>query len=574
MPLSDAPACVDSSADRRPTPIHDRLDRAKHLHAVAQAQQDGQSQRAAVTGAGVARGTVRHWNASPAPLAPAALSAFVETPEGVVWLRRILVAAHWSIGEQGGAGVRVVCDFLERSGLSAFIGASYGTQQAFQTELEERIVTAAAELRGTLAQAMPHRLLSIAEDETWKDGMRLVGIDLVSNFILLEQRSDERSAAAWTRALEGGLEGLNVTVVQGTSDEAKGLLAHVERDLDAHHSTDLFHLQHEVSQAMSLSLKRAEQQAESDEAKTKARWQDACAAEQAYHRRRHGPGRPPAFAARIEEALNDHVQASLACEQAHARRAEAKALIGAFGEVDHPYEIQQGQAQTPAQLEARLGMLFARLETIAEAADLSERLRAHLAKAKRLTHSLVATLTFFFMMVNTRVQALDLAPAIEQAMLDDVIPALYLERVAARSTRAEHRHRLRALSAQRLAPLQQPSHPIQSLDPQTRRHLEQVAGECADLFQRSSSCVEGRNGFLALYQHGHHRLGPRKQQVLTALHNFAIKRPDNTTAAERFFAQPHPSLLEQVLERMPWPARPARRRPRPARQPYLVPVTA
>ncbi|HSO81622.1 DUF6399 domain-containing protein [Thiocapsa sp.] len=489
------------------------MDRAKHRHAVAQAQQDGQSQRAAATVAGVARSILRHWNAPPAIAAPAVLSAFVETPEGVVWLRRILVAAHWSIGEQGGVGVRVVCDFLERSGLSAFIGASYGTQRAFHAGLEEQIVTAAAELRDTLARAMPHRTLSIAEDETWKDGMRLVCIDAVSNFILLEHRSDARSAAAWTQALEDGLEGLNVTVVQGTSDEAKGLLAHVERDLDAHHATDLFHLQHAVSQAMSLSLKRAEQQAETAEAEAKARWQDACAAEQAYHRRRHGPERPPAFAARIDEALSASVQASLAREQAHAHRAEAKALIGAFGEVDHPYEIQQGQA-------------------------------------------------------------LDLAPAIEQAMRDDLIPALYLERVAARSTRAEHRHRLRALSAQRLAPLQQPSHPIQSLDPQTRHHLEQVAGECADLFQRSSSCVEGRNGFLALYQHGHHRLSPRKQQVLTALHNFAIKRPDGTTAAERFFAQPHRSLFEQVLERMPWPARPARRRPRPAKQPYLVPVAA
>ncbi|WP_373509137.1 DUF6399 domain-containing protein [Thiocapsa sp.] len=223
-------------------------------------------------------------------------------------------------------------------------------------------------------------------------------------------------------------------------------------------------------------------------------------------------------------------------------------------------------------MEARPGTLLTRLEAIAEDADLSERLRARLAKAKRVTHRLVATLTFFFMMVNTRVQALDVAPAIEQAMRDDVIPALSPERVAARSSRAEHRHPLRALSAQRLAPLQQSSHPIQSLDPQTRRHLEPVAGECADLFQRSSSCVEGRNGVLALYPHGHHRLGPRKQQVLTALHTFAIKRSDGTTAAERFLAQPHPSLFEQLLERMPWPARPARRRPLPARQPYLVSV--
>jgi hypothetical protein len=550
------------------------LDRAKHQHAVAQAQQDGQSQRAAVTSAGVARSTLRHWNAPPATPAPAALVAFVETPEGVVWLRQILVAAHWSISEQGGAGVRVVCDFLALSGLSAFIGASYGTQQAFQVELEEQIVSGATERREALAQAMPHRLLSLAEDETWKDGMRLVSIDAVSGFILLEQTSDERSAAAWTQALEGGLKGLNVTVVQGTSDEAKGLLAHVQRDLGAHHSTDLFHLQHEVSQAMSLSLKRAEQQAETAEAAAKARWQGECAAERAYHRRRHGPGRPPAFAARIHEALTAYVQASLTHERAQAQRAEAKTLIGAFSEVDHPYDLQQGQAQTPEQLQTRLGTLFARLEAIAEEADLSGRLCAHLAKAKRLTHSLVATLAFFFMMVNSRVQALDLAPAIEQAMLNDLIPALYLERAAARSTRAEQRHRLRALSAQRLAPLQPPSHPIQSLDRATRRHLEQVAGDCADLFQRSSSCVEGRNGFLALYQHGHHRLSPRKQQVLTALHNFAIKRPDGTTAAERFFAQPHPSLFEQVLERMPWPARPARRRPRPVKPLHLVPVAA
>lgn len=207
-------------------------------------------------------------------------------------------------------------------------------------------------------------------------------------------------------------------------------------------------------------------------------------------------------------------------------------------------------------------------------ADLSERLCAHLAKAKRLTEALVATLAFFFMMVTTRVHALNLAPAIEQAMLNDLIPALYLERAARRCTRAEQRHRLARLSAQRLAPLQPPAHPIQALDRETRCHLELVARECADLFQRSSSCGEGRNGFLSLYQHGHHRLSPRQQAVLTAIHNFAIKRPDATTAAERFFAQAHAPLFEQVLERMPWPARPAKRRPRPAKPPHLLAVAA
>ena len=65
--------------------------------------------------------------------------------------------------------------------------------------------------------------------------------------------------------------------------------------------------------------------------------------------------------ARIYRARDDHVQASLARERARAQRAEAKALIGAFSEVDHPYELQQGQAQTPEQLGAHLGTLFKRL---------------------------------------------------------------------------------------------------------------------------------------------------------------------------------------------------------------------
>jgi hypothetical protein len=82
-----------------------------------------------VAAAGVARGTLRHWRAPKVLSAPPALAAFAETPEGVRWLRQMLVAAHGCITELGGGGIRVVDEFIELSGMSAFIGASYGTQQ-------------------------------------------------------------------------------------------------------------------------------------------------------------------------------------------------------------------------------------------------------------------------------------------------------------------------------------------------------------------------------------------------------------------------------------------------------------
>ena len=69
-------------------------------------------------------------------------------PRAVWWLYQLGLAAHFSITLQGGAGVRVVCQFLELSGLSAFVGASYGTHQGLNAALEEALVAVAHEQRG------------------------------------------------------------------------------------------------------------------------------------------------------------------------------------------------------------------------------------------------------------------------------------------------------------------------------------------------------------------------------------------------------------------------------------------
>ncbi|MCX6994447.1 MAG: DUF6399 domain-containing protein [Chlamydiae bacterium] len=48
------------------------------------------------------------------------------------------------------------------------------------------------------------------------------------------------------------------------------------------------------------------------------------------------------------------------------------------------------------------------------------------------------------------------------------------------------------------------------------------AKKLAELFQRSSSCVEGRNGMLSLLHHRCHRLSARGLQSLTVVHNYHI----------------------------------------------------
>jgi hypothetical protein len=80
-------------------------------------------------------------------------------------------------------------------------------------------------------------------------------------------------------------------------------------------------------------------------------------------------------------------------------------------------------------------------------------------KAERLTTQLLATLTFFFATIQAKVEALGLAPELETLVHQQLIPAIYLERVAARSTRAERRHELHRRSRALSAPLRLPDSP-------------------------------------------------------------------------------------------------------------------
>ena len=69
-------------------------------------------------------------------------------------------------------------------------------------------------------------------------------------------------------------------------------------------------------------------------------------------------------------------------------------------------------------------------------------------------------------------------------------------------------------------------------------------------FQRTSSPVEGRNGYLARLHHSARGLSQCRLQVLTVIHNFALTRSDGTTAAEHVFRKQVPDLFEYLVAHM------------------------
>jgi len=181
---------------------------------------------------------------------------FCDSPDGLEFLHRLLMALHLVFVLGHDSGLRSLGWFLELSGLNEFLSPSYGAQQDFATHLESLVVEFGQQEDQRLAVEMPPRQITVCEDETFHPQICLVAIEPVSNFLLLEEYSPQRDAESWSQALDQRLAGWSVTVCQVASDEAKALIAHAEQHLGAHHSPDLFHVQHETVQATSLILAR------------------------------------------------------------------------------------------------------------------------------------------------------------------------------------------------------------------------------------------------------------------------------------------------------------------------------
>jgi hypothetical protein len=504
------------------------------------------------------RATLQHWLGRQRRLDLDPLTArFFDSPSGLAFLHRLVVAAHLAFTLESTAGLRPLCRFLRLCQLDRVVAASYGSRQQFAALLEQAVCDFAAGQRQQLAQDMVPKEVALVEDETFHPTICLVAIEPVSNFLVVEQYATHRDAATWNAAVSQALAGLSVTVVQAVGDEAKGLLAHAKEGLGVPHSPDLFHVQHDCSRATAPGLAAQTRHAQHYLEQTVQRRDEALTARQQAATAPRGPGRPIDHEERVQSAERAIVGGQrwvAACEE---RQEQARVAIRGLGEADHPFDLNNGRAQDAAAVEQRLRESFEGLEALSQTAALPEASRQRLAKARRVLPGLVAAVAFFWL--RLRGAAAQRYGQQSWLWVERLVAGMYLRGVASKVPKAERRGVLRALAEQCL----QEARAAVTEPAGGWAEAERWAREWSGWFQRSSSCVEGRNGQLELRHHSLHRLSKRKLEALTAIHNYWLKR-GGTTAAERFFGKKPANLFDWLLARLPLPARPARQRPQAA----------
>ena len=247
---------------------------------------------------------------------------------------------------------------------------------------------------------MTARDITVAEDETFHPAICLVGIEVVSGFLLVETYAAHRDAATWDAALKQALEGLPLTVVCQVGDEAKGLLAHAKNGLGVPHSPDLFHVQQELSRAVGPALASQTRTVAGHVLKAEERLAVAQTQRLQAAVTPPSPGRPIDHDARVqaaEQLLAGTRSWMASCQQ---RQAQAREAIRGLGDDDHPFALSSGAAQEAEQVRERLESRLATLESLAAEAKLSKGCRERLAKARRVLPGLVAAVAFFWTRVR------------------------------------------------------------------------------------------------------------------------------------------------------------------------------
>ena len=554
--------CIDQNVDATKKTRWDRMVNVRRVVDSKAMLEQGSSQTITARKLGVPRTTLQYWLAREGKtgLSPA-VEAFFETPDGLVFLHQLIISLQFIMHEVGPCGIDLVVSFLSLSQLSKFVASSHGSVYKQSEKMKDTIIQFEKKERGRLSSKMPptKKKISICLDETFHPNICLVAMEPVSNFILLEKYDDKRDAKAWSKAMQEATGDLSIEIIQATGDQGAGLMKYVEKELGAPHSSDLFHVQQDLTRATSAPLRSKVRQAETAYQDSTVALERLMKEQESYVKTNKAPYSWSEFDQQMNIATADEEAALRHLNEIKKYQGEAKESKKALGFVYHPYDLSTGKAQTAEEVIEKMEEHFTIIQSAAIGAELSENNMKHLDKAHRVLKGMFNTMLFFWSMVKQQIIALGLSSEIETLMNGFLIPGFYLQIAGKKAKTAAERHRIANLSKDLFAQLELLDTWVGLAQP-LRDQMSIVAKNCANLFQRSSSCVEGRNGYLSLRHHSSHQLSDKKLSVLTIIHNYFIRRLDGTTAAERFFEEKSADLFGYLLDNLELPARPAKSR--------------
>ena len=459
-------------------------------------------------------------------------SLFWETEAGRAWLIRLIVATLFVFGLKRGVGAETLSEFFNRLRLAAHVGCSPSALRCVMHTLERLLLeTAAAWEQEGIAHGERRPVIG-AVDETFLQRMMLVFMDLATGYLLMEKVASDRCFETWYGGVNERLTTLGTEMLYVVSDRAKALVKLARTGLGCLSIPDVFHLSHDLAKSYSLAicgrLRHAKQ-----------------GLEQAKQRLETVQKNAQAERVHIEQAQALVADGATSVNHWQGVRRAWKAHLANLSRLLHPWRLADLTRQTSQEVEERLHAELQVIETLLETNGLPMK-KGTLAKVRKQLAGVSALVDFWWQTVRQDLAQLAMTPRWTQWAEELLLPLMYWQEQLSRTRCPDQKAQIALVLQAVEEAFERHSCPRQ-LKPEVLAGWKAWAGEHARAFQRASSAVEGRNGYLSQMQHNHRGLPTRRYQVWTVLHNFDCRAADGTTPASRFFRRSFPDLFESVL---------------------------
>ena len=462
-------------------------------------------------------------------------SSFWETEAGRAWLIRLVVATLFVFGLKRGVGAETLSEFFSRLRLAAHVGCSPSALRTVMHLLERLLRdTAAAWEKEGIAHGEIRPVIG-AVDETFLQRLMLVFMDLATGYLLMEEVATDRSFDTWFDRANDRLKTFGTEVLYLVSDRAKALIKLAHTGLGCPSIPDLFHLGHALAKGYSLAIFGRLRQAKRDLDQAKQRLETL---------------QKNAQAAPTQVVQGQAQVAACATSVTHWQGVGCawRQRLSNVSRILHPWRLLDSTRQTSPEVEEQLRAELEAIETLLETNGLPMK-KDTLDKVRKQLAGIAALVDFWWQTVHQDLTQIAMTPRWTQ-WADELLLPLMDWHEQLRRTRCPGQKAQIVLVLQAVEEAFKRHPCTQKLTAELLAGWKAWAAEHVRAFQRASSAVEGRNGYLSQMQHNHRGLPTRRYQVWTALHNFDCRATDGTTPASRFFRRSFPDLFESVLSQI------------------------
>jgi hypothetical protein len=476
-------------------------------------------------------------------------SSFWETEAGKEWLRLLVLAVIYEFGIKGGIGSDSLSSFFHRLRLKEQFGCSASALRTLEVRLREVIILyEQAQMQS--CQGAQRIGICVGGDETFFDLPILVAIELASGFIFSEAVCENRTYETWWGQVGKWFNPQQWDCRYFVSDAAKALVKLALSGLGCASLPDVFHLLYALSKSMGSAISRKQAQLQKQQQTLQQKLKATSSA-----------------ATRIE--VETQITALQAQQQTfETEHQEYHQSIHKLSQAIHPFHIETCEPQMGLELSKTLTAPLATLERLSQS-HAPNKSQDALERWHKQIPNLAGTLHAWWEWTIQSLKAQTQDAYTQDWVMMVLLPWVYWHQQTHKTRQPQLKQGY--LQASQKAEAALLTHPFtQSLGKhEQQKWVDWAMWMCAK-FQRTSSAVEGRNGYLSRLHHASRGFTQQSLKVLTIIHNFDLKRMDGTTAAQRLFDQQFPDLFEWVVLNMGDLPRPRRTlKPKTSRKPSI-----